>query len=390
MLAGGGVAGAAYEIGALCAIDSLLDQGVQATPLTVNDFDLYVGTSAGAMVAASLVNGISPLMMLSLLDRPMRGMNPFVPHHLLTPNLTDMLQRGQFLPGSLITAIQRIFGGIRPDSLIDLLEALTASLPTALYDSSGLELFLRDVLTQPDCSNDFRTLPHTLLITAANLNSGERVIFGLPPLDTVPISTAVSASSALPPFYRPVQVGDEIYIDGGIRGAASLDLAIEHGAELIFCINPLVSFDNSQRTLGKSLNDQGASLIGNQVFRTLLHTSMLHHLEHMRHQYPHVDIILIEPERDDALMFSEHAMRYSARSIIARHGFETVACSLAHHYPTYQTLLAKHGIPIGTRPEPSGHPTPQTTPTAAHLSQTLEELERVLDHLETRIHTQPI
>jgi predicted acylesterase/phospholipase RssA len=298
-----------------------------------------------------------------------------------------MLQRGQFLPGSLSNALQRIIGRIRRDPLIDILEALSASLPTAMYDSSGLELFLRDVLTRPGCSDDFREVPHTLFITAANLNSGERVVFGLPPLDGVPISTAVSASSALPPFYRPVEVDGEIYIDGGIRGAASLDLAIEHGAQLIFCINPLVSFNNSKRyghrPLGKSLNDQGASLIGSQVFRTLMHTSMLHHLEHMRARHPEVDIILIEPDGHDALMFGEHAMRYSARSMIARHGFETVSRHLNQHYDTYRTMLEKHGITVVSKPDISHHQAPHTTPTAAHLAQALEDLERFLEHQES-------
>lgn len=53
VLAGGGVSGAVYEIGALRAIDDLL------VNRTVNDFDIYVGTSAGALVAAFLANGVS-------------------------------------------------------------------------------------------------------------------------------------------------------------------------------------------------------------------------------------------------------------------------------------------------------------------------------------------
>lgn len=51
VLAGGGVTGAAYEIGALRALDDLLHG------FSVNDFDVFIGTSAGALVAACLVNG---------------------------------------------------------------------------------------------------------------------------------------------------------------------------------------------------------------------------------------------------------------------------------------------------------------------------------------------
>ena len=58
VLAGGGLTGAVYEIGTLRAIDDLL------VDRTVNDFDIYVGTSAGALVAALLANGLSPETML--------------------------------------------------------------------------------------------------------------------------------------------------------------------------------------------------------------------------------------------------------------------------------------------------------------------------------------
>ncbi len=52
VLASGGLTGVAYEVGALRALDHIL------TNRTVNDFDIYVGTSAGAVVAASLANGM--------------------------------------------------------------------------------------------------------------------------------------------------------------------------------------------------------------------------------------------------------------------------------------------------------------------------------------------
>ena len=69
--------GAVYEIGALRAIDDLL------VDRNVNDFDIYVGTSAGAIVASFLANGISPETMYPGHRRP-------APHDSAAPAQNDL------------------------------------------------------------------------------------------------------------------------------------------------------------------------------------------------------------------------------------------------------------------------------------------------------------
>ena len=54
VLGGGGFTGGVYEIGALRALDLL------AVNSTVNDFDVYVGTSAGSFVASDAGQRRSP------------------------------------------------------------------------------------------------------------------------------------------------------------------------------------------------------------------------------------------------------------------------------------------------------------------------------------------
>ena len=62
MLGGGGFTGGVYEIGALRALDLL------TVNRTVNDFDVYVGTSTGAFIAAMTANGVTPEEMMRVVD----------------------------------------------------------------------------------------------------------------------------------------------------------------------------------------------------------------------------------------------------------------------------------------------------------------------------------
>lgn len=64
-LAGGGVVGGMYEVGARAALEEYL-------PRVAQGFDLYVGSSAGAVVASFLAHGISAQELYQILeqDRP--------------------------------------------------------------------------------------------------------------------------------------------------------------------------------------------------------------------------------------------------------------------------------------------------------------------------------
>src|SRR6476660_6476904 len=93
VLGGGGFTGGVYEIGALRALDLL------SVNRTVNQFDVYVGTSAGAFVASLAANGITPEEMMRVVNRqvptPFRDIDVGT---LLRPNFVEFARSGVKLP----------------------------------------------------------------------------------------------------------------------------------------------------------------------------------------------------------------------------------------------------------------------------------------------------
>src|SRR3982074_882990 len=93
VLGGGGLTGGVYEMGALRALDLL------SVNRTVNEYDVYVGTSAGAFVAAAAANGVTPEEMMRVIVQQVP--TPFPDARissLLRPNYLEFLSRGLLLP----------------------------------------------------------------------------------------------------------------------------------------------------------------------------------------------------------------------------------------------------------------------------------------------------
>src|SRR6266704_3231683 len=93
VLGGGGFTGGVYEIGALRALDLLTVNS------NVNNFDVYVGTSAGAFIASLCANGVTPDEMMRVVTR--QGKSPFKDidlGDLLQPNIKEFVRKGALLP----------------------------------------------------------------------------------------------------------------------------------------------------------------------------------------------------------------------------------------------------------------------------------------------------
>ena len=330
VLGGGGFTGAVYEIGALRALDLL------SVNRSVNDFDVYVGTSAGSFVAAMTANGISPEEMMRVLNRQVPTPFPDVDlGTLLALNVRELLSSAVTFPFRAAKLTRRLLGQIGQVSALDVVLGLAEGMPSGLYSGAGIESYVRTVLDGPGRSDDFRDLTHELLLTATDLDTAERVVFGQAGFDDVPISTAVRASTALPMVYQPVRIGDRELVDGGIVSTTNLDLAVEAGARLLVVVNPLVPYVNDVRGAGgdsirrQRISGMGFPQVGYQTFKLMAH-GRLHELKRQWEQrYPGVDIILIEPDPSDELMFRTSVMDYGSRVAIAKHGFRSVTVKLS-------------------------------------------------------------
>jgi predicted acylesterase/phospholipase RssA len=337
--AGGGVTGALYEIGALRALEDLLDVRPQ-------ELDLYVGVSGGAFVTSLLAHGISPGEIYSAATS--RNSGGFGAPPLFRLGLGDVISRVARAPRLLGDALRRALrdaegeiGSLAP-SVLDLL-------PAGLLDNSGIRDYLAALFRSRGFRDRFDDLSRELFVVAVDLDSGRETVFGEKGQRSLPISLAVQASTALPGLYRPVRIDGRDYVDGGVKKTAHINRAIAHGADLVVCINPLVPILNEPRTgpLGGHLSERGLTDVLDQTMRIMLHGRMQYGMERYALEHPEVDIVLLEPQRSDMKMFRYNIMHTGARRTVAEYGYRSTIAQIAAREASLRRILRRHGIALG-------------------------------------------
>jgi predicted acylesterase/phospholipase RssA len=350
-LAGGGPEGAVYEIGALRALDEVLD-GIR-----LEELDVYVGVSAGSVVAACLANGVDTAELCRAIVSTQKGEHPFVPETFLTPAGREWLRQGSKLPGLLGEALWDYVKHPCDKSLLGALTHVGRALPVALFDNDPLRLYLERLFDEPGRTNRFDELGPELYVVAVDLDSGKGVRFGengAPTSDAardLTISRAVQASTALPGLYAPVEIGGRLYVDGVLLKTVHASVALDAGAELLLCINPIVPVDTvhavEEGVMKRGrLADRGLPTVLSQTFRTLIQSRLEVGMRAYQSSYQGRDVVLFQPRRDDYRMFFTNIFSIRERVTVAEHAYRQTRRDLRERRDELEPILARHGITL--------------------------------------------
>lgn len=385
VLSGGGVKAAAFHIGVCLA---LREKGFTfaggTDPKDQLEFEgknlcirLYVGSSAGSVVAAFLASGHSVDAIIDAFTRG-AGLGSLTRAKTENPYLKPIGYRDIFAlnfgagnPARLLPKFFRrrlsVSGGLEAS----LKEAFKIN---GIFSTKNIERYIR---TNVCPENDFKKLGAELYIVATQLNHSRKVVFGpfdetsktreIKLVDYAKVSEAVAASAALPPFFSPYGIRDpkgrEIYyFDGEIRDTLSTHVAADHGADLVIASYSIQPYHYTEE-MG-SLHEYGMPLIFNQALYQLVQRKIETHIKHQHdvramikamqgymrekqiaeehieklteilvqrtHFNPAVDYIYIHPSPQDyEFFFYDHfSLNAKVLSGIVRTGFKTAMNTL--------------------------------------------------------------
>jgi NTE family protein len=240
VLGAGGVLGEAWMMGLLAGLE-------EAAGFDLRRCESFVGTSAGAIVAAHLAAG----------ERPRR------PSQMQPAGEPPMERATEGLRAAALTAAR--WAGARA------LTAGAAFAPLALgmaapggavLRAAMLRRLPRPEMTLSDLHRQVQRsgarFDGRLRITAVDRRTGRRVVFGSPRAPRASVAAAVAASCTVPWLFAPVEIGGREYVDGGVWSPTNLDAAPAGRDTHVLCLHPAANIVGSEpmlallRTIGRT------------------------------------------------------------------------------------------------------------------------------------------
>ncbi|OBJ25727.1 patatin-like phospholipase family protein [Mycobacterium sp. 1245801.1] len=202
VLAGGGIAGIAWETGVLRGI---ADESPAVARL-LTESDVLVGTSAGSAVAAQLSSGHT---LAELFDRQVADSSAEIDSGVDIEAITELF----------LTAL----GEPYEESLDRTRQQMQRIGAVALATKTVPAPVRRDVIAHRLPSHDWPD--RDLRLTAIDVATGELTVFDRDA--GVDLVDAVAASCAVPGAWPPVTIGDRQYMDGGVASSVNLVVAAD-------------------------------------------------------------------------------------------------------------------------------------------------------------------
>ncbi len=229
VLGGGGLTAYAWQVGVLAG---LADAGVD-----LGDADVFVGTSAGSLLAVELAAGAAPAGLYAEQVARERAMLE-VDFTLAMTVKYLWAALGSRDPGTVVKRLSRLALSVRAVSEAEVIEKIRPQLPVQRWPERPVRLIAVDALT------------------------GEPTGFGAD--SGVDLVRAVAASCALPPLFPPITVGEGRWMDGGVRSTANADLAQD--CRRVVVLAPIPKGPGAV----PSTSDQVATLVAGGTRATLL------------------------------------------------------------------------------------------------------------------------
>ncbi len=204
VLAGGGLAGIAWETGVLLGISDEIPEAGQA----LLDSDVLLGTSAGSTVAAQIGSGL-PLG--ELFARQVAAGETHEIHPGVSMDaVTDLFLNAMLTPGA--TDEQKL-------QKIGAVAAATDTVPESVR---------RSVIAHRLPSHEWPQ--RALRVTVIDIATGELVVFDN--TSGVDLVDAVAASCAVPGAWPPVTIGDRRFMDGGVGSTVNISVVQDCGVAI--------------------------------------------------------------------------------------------------------------------------------------------------------------
>jgi NTE family protein len=226
VLGGGGITGAAYEMAALMAVR-------MATDWDPNRADVVVGTSSGAFVSALVRHDALTHDSLVLPTDERDDVAERIRAHVYSKDASARV--GRWMRYGIVP-------GVRNPGLTMFLGS------PARYSSAGIGDWLTTHIGEAS-ARSWPTSPTA--IVAYDLRESARAAFGTEGAPDVCIADAVSASSAIPLVFRPYEIDNELFVDGGVTSGTHADLVLGHShpLDLVLIVAPMAAQVHRARAL---------------------------------------------------------------------------------------------------------------------------------------------